>query len=138
RPLASAVAVRTIRPSLMPPRQIHVIGAGVAGLSAAVRLAAAGHRVCVHEAANQAGGRCRSYHDAALGMTIDNGNHLILSGNHATLAYLDTIGTRERLTGPERPEFDFVDLASDERWSVRPNDGRLQGWSVDAARRLRV
>ena len=42
----------------------------------------------MHEATAFAGGRCRSYHDAAVGMTIDNGNHLLLSGNHAALAYL--------------------------------------------------
>ena len=29
-----------------------------------------------------AGGRCRSYFDAATNLTIDNGNHLLLSGNH--------------------------------------------------------
>ena len=68
---------------------VHIIGAGLAG---SVRRAAARRRaarsVVVHEATAFAGGRCRSYHDAALGMTIDNGNHLLLSGNHAALAYL--------------------------------------------------
>ena len=47
-----------------------------------------GESVVVHEATAFAGGRCRSYHDATLGMTIDNGNHLLLSGNHAARAYL--------------------------------------------------
>ncbi len=42
----------------------------------------------VHEQAGQAGGRCRSYEDPQLGITIDNGNHLLLSGNHAALGYL--------------------------------------------------
>ena len=54
-------------------------------------------RVVVHEATAFAGGRCRSYHDAAVGMTIDNGNHLLLSGNHAALAYLRE--HRRRRTG---------------------------------------
>jgi uncharacterized protein with NAD-binding domain and iron-sulfur cluster len=40
---------------------VHVVGAGLAGLSAALRLAEAGERVLLHEAANHAGGRCRSY-----------------------------------------------------------------------------
>ena len=37
------------------PGQVHVIGAGLAGLSAAVRLAQAGTAVTVHEATRQAG-----------------------------------------------------------------------------------
>jgi squalene-associated FAD-dependent desaturase len=116
--------------------QIHVVGAGLAGLAAAVRLAAAGHRVLIHEASNQAGGRCRSYHDATLGMTIDNGNHLVLSGNRATLDYLGVIGARERLVGPQAPEFAFVDLATDARWTLRPSEGRLPWWIFDAKRRV--
>jgi squalene-associated FAD-dependent desaturase len=116
--------------------QIHVVGAGLAGLAAAVRLAAAGHRVLVHEASNQAGGRCRSYHDTTLGMTIDNGNHLVLSGNRATLDYLELIGARERLVGPATPEFAFVDLATDERWALRLSEGRLPWWIFDAKRRV--
>lgn len=36
---------------------VHVMGAGLAGLAAATRLAAEGHRVIVHEAARMAGGR---------------------------------------------------------------------------------
>ena len=79
---------------------VHIIGAGLAGLSAAVRLTARGRNVVVHEATAFAGGRCRSYHDASVGMTIDNGNHLLLSGNHAALDYLRMIGAEHRLNGP--------------------------------------
>jgi phytoene dehydrogenase-like protein len=65
------------------PGTVHVIGAGLAGLAASIRLATRGTSVSLHEAAGQAGGRCRSYHDPALDMVIDNGNHLVLSANHA-------------------------------------------------------
>ena len=74
------------------PRAVHIIGAGLAGLSAAVRIASKGIRVTVYEATNQAGGRCRSYHDPILDMTVDNGNHLLLSGNRAVFPILRRSG----------------------------------------------
>ena len=76
---------------------IHIIGAGLAGLACAVALAKRGRRAIVHEAAGQAGGRCRSFHDDALGCLIDNGNHLMMSGNRAVMDYLDEIGARDTL-----------------------------------------
>ena len=94
------------------PRSVHIIGGGLAGLAAGVRLASTGSKVRINEATNQAGGRCRSYHDAAIDMTIDNGNHLLLSGNHAALDYLRIVGAEHRLNGPPAAEFSFADLAS--------------------------
>ena len=120
----------------MTPRQIHVVGAGLAGLSAAVRLASRGLAVTVHEATNQAGGRCRSYYDSTLGMEIDNGNHLVLSGNKAALSYLNLIGARAGLTAPPSASFPFIDLATGERWTVRANDGIIPWWIFDPARRV--
>ncbi len=118
------------------PRTVHVIGAGLSGLAAAVRLAARGIAVVVHEAAGAAGGRCRSYYDPLLDMVIDNGNHLLLSGNHAALAYLETIGSAAGLAGPPAAEFAFMDLASGERWTLRINAGRLPWWIFDGSRRV--
>jgi hydroxysqualene dehydroxylase len=118
------------------PGSVHVVGAGLAGLAAAVRLAGRGASVVVHEAAGAAGGRCRSYHDPLLDMVIDNGNHLLLSGNHAALSYLETIGAAGRLDGPAAAEFAFVDLASGERWTLRINRGRLPWWIFDRNRRV--
>ena len=118
------------------PRSVHIIGGGLAGLAAGVRLASAGANVRIHEATNQAGGRCRSYHDPILGMTIDNGNHLVLSGNHATMSYLREIGAEDRLAGPPAAAFPFIDLASRERWTLRPNDGLIPWWIFDPRRRV--
>ena len=120
----------------MADGRVHIVGAGLAGLAAAVRLDAAGADVVLHEATDHAGGRCRSYFDATLSMTIDNGNHLLLSGNRETLAYLESIGSQDRLKGPGEAAFDFADLANDARWRLRLNDGRLPWWIFAAARRV--
>jgi squalene-associated FAD-dependent desaturase len=116
--------------------QVHVIGAGLAGLAAAVRLAVDGHRVTVHEAGDHAGGRCRSYFDTALGCRLDNGNHLLLSGNRRTLDYLELIGARHTLVGPDEARFPFVDFGTGERWVLRPNSGRLPWWLLRRDRRV--
>jgi len=118
------------------PKTAHVIGAGLAGLSAAVALTQAGYRVTISEAARQAGGRCRSYRDPQLGLTIDNGNHLVLSGNHAVRAYLATIGASERLVGPEEARFPFMHIASGERWVLHPNAGPIPWWLFAKQRRV--
>ena len=115
---------------------VHIIGAGISGLSAAVRLANANFKVQVHEATQQAGGRCRSYFDAATDLTIDNGNHLLLSGNHHALAYARSIGTEAGLVGPKRAQFPFVDLTTGQRWQLDLGDSRLPLWVFDAARRV--
>lgn len=98
---------------------VHVIGAGLAGLAAALDLAATGRRVTLHEGSPKAGGRCRSYPDEVLGRRIDNGNHLILSGNAAVLSHAARIGAAERLLTLPEAAFPFADLAQGTRWTVR-------------------
>ena len=115
---------------------VHIIGAGLAGLAAAVRLTAQGRHVVVHEATGQPGGRCRSYYDHVTGMVIDNGSHLLLSGNHAARAYLKAIGAEHLLEGPPSAEFEFIDLATTKRWTVRFNDGQIPWWIFDKSRRV--
>ena len=115
---------------------MHVVGAGLAGLAAAVALADTGRCVIIYEAAPHAGGRCRSYFDAELGYRIDNGNHLLLAGNQAALDYLGRIGACDSLEGPPEAVFPFVDAATGERWTVRPNSGALPWWVLSAKRRV--
>lgn len=116
--------------------RVHVVGAGLAGLACAVALARRGLAVSLHEAAGQAGGRCRSYHDSRLDCRVDNGNHILLSANAAALSYLEEIGSRDSLTGPAEAAFPFYDLRSGARWVLRPNAGRLPWWIFSAARRV--
>lgn len=116
--------------------RVHIVGAGLSGLACAVRLAGAGLPVTLYEAAGQAGGRCRSLRDKTIGREIDNGNHLLLSGNRAALAYLAEIGAADQLTGPPRACFPFLDLKTGDRWTLRPNDGRLPWWLLKPSRRV--
>jgi squalene-associated FAD-dependent desaturase len=115
---------------------VHIVGAGLAGLAAAVRLAERGRQVALYEAAAQAGGRCRSYFDRTLDRVIDNGNHLLLSGNRSAMAYLAATGAQGSLVGPDDCSFPFMDLASGARWVVRPNRGPLPFWIALPSRRV--
>jgi squalene-associated FAD-dependent desaturase len=116
--------------------RVHVVGAGLAGLAAAVALADAGHRVVLYESGGHAGGRCRSYVDAELGTRIDNGNHLLLSGNRSALTYLRLIDALDTFEAPGEAAFPFVDLATGARWTLRPNHGALPWWVLSPGRRV--
>jgi squalene-associated FAD-dependent desaturase len=115
---------------------VHIVGAGLSGLAAAVSLAESGVPVIVYEAAAQAGGRCRSYRDRALDRVIDNGNHLVLSGNTNLHEYLRLIGARDRLVAPTGDGFRFLDLAQGREFRLRPNAGRIPWWIGSRSRRV--
>ena len=88
---------------------VHVIGAGLAGLSCALRLAEGGAAVRLYEATGHAGGRCRSYYDQQLERWIDNGNHLVFSGNHAVAEHLRATGAAGSMIDPGRAAFPFLE-----------------------------
>lgn len=115
---------------------VHIVGAGLAGLSTATRLVEQGHSVRLYEANPVAGGRCRTWYDARLGRDIDNGNHLLLSGNRSARTYLNRIGASGLMETASDAEFAFADLASGERWQVRMNTGPLPWWVFSPATRI--
>ena len=116
--------------------RIHVFGAGMAGLAAALAAADAGRPVSLYEASPAAGGRCRTYFDKELGCRIDNGNHLWLSGNRTIAAFLRRVGSEGTQAGPANAQFPFYDVRSGERWTVRPNAGRVPWWVFARGRRV--
>ncbi|MCZ6446972.1 MAG: FAD-dependent oxidoreductase, partial [Alphaproteobacteria bacterium] len=97
---------------------VHVAGAGLAGLAAALTAARAGHGVVVHEAAGLAGGRCRSFFDPTLGRVIDNGTHVVLGANRAALGFLGRIGGADAMVPAASGNLPFLDLESGATWSV--------------------
>lgn len=71
-------------------RRVAVIGAGWAGIAAAVTLAAVGARVTLFEAGRQPGGRARRVE--LEGLPVDNGQHLLIGAYAATLALMRQVG----------------------------------------------
>src|SRR5579871_6170358 len=115
---------------------VHVVGAGVAGLAAAYKLATSGRcDVVVHEARAFPGGRRRSFYDEAFAGDVDTGNFPILAGWRATQALIDAVGARDEWRADKTPGVDFVDLAKGLRWRLRPNAGRIPWWLLLTARR---
>jgi hydroxysqualene dehydroxylase len=98
-----------------------VIGAGFAGLAAAVRLSLAGHRVLVLEARGRLGGRATAYQDRDTGEWIDNGQHVLAGCYRETFAFLRAIGARDRVRLQPRLEVAFVDRSGRESVLSCPN-----------------
>jgi squalene-associated FAD-dependent desaturase len=115
---------------------VHIVGAGLSGLSAAWNLARSGAtEIIIHEALPHAGGRRRSFFDEALGLTIDSGNFPLLAAHRAALAMIEAVGARGEWRALDQPGAAFVDMSNAERWTLRPNAGRIPWWLLVEGRR---
>jgi squalene-associated FAD-dependent desaturase len=88
-----------------------VVGAGVAGLSAATALAAGGARVLVVEARPVLGGRACSHRDPTTGERVDNGQHILMGCYRESLAFLARVGASSAVRLQSSLEVPFVDSA---------------------------
>lgn len=84
-----------------------IIGGGLSGLAAAVKLTIAGVNVILCEKNYQLGGRTYSYVDKRTGDTVDNGQHILVGAYHNTLEYLKLIGTEHFLNKQPKPRLFF-------------------------------
>ncbi|MYN13827.1 FAD-dependent oxidoreductase [Pusillimonas sp. TS35] len=75
-----------------PPRRYAVVGAGWAGLAAALELRRRGHVVHLYEAARMPGGRARRAAGTKDGAALDNGQHILLGAYSATLGLIRELG----------------------------------------------
>lgn len=96
---------------------VHVIGAGLSGLSAAVELAESGAHVCVYEASAAAGGRCKSYEDSALGITINQSSPLLI-GAQKHLGALIKKARAEKNFQPLQGKAHFCDIRYGISWQL--------------------
>ncbi len=82
-------------------RSLAVVGAGWAGLAAAVRATEAGHRVTLFDMAPHPGGRARAVeHD---GFVLDNGQHILIGAYRETLALMRSVGADPEVLLDRRP-----------------------------------
>ena len=86
-----------------------VVGAGFAGLSAAVDLAYRGFQVLVLEARPQLGGRATSYRDRTTGDRVDNGQHVLFGCYHETFRFLRRLGVSGDVVLQQSLTVDSVD-----------------------------
>ena len=91
-----------------PAKDAVVIGAGFAGLSAAVALAERGVRVTVLEGKPALGGRAYSFEDADTGDFVDNGQHVLMGCYGETLDFLKRIGAYDQLVFHEDLEIEML------------------------------
>src|SRR6218665_3686502 len=75
--------------------KVAVIGAGWAGMAAAIAHAQAGRRVTVFEAARRVGGRARAVAGAlpdGSAVTLDNGQHILIGAYRESLRLMRLVG----------------------------------------------
>ena len=75
-------------------KQLTIVGAGWAGLAAAVAATQAGWHVQLYEAAVTAGGRARSLQQSFGGKPLDNGQHVLIGAYRETLTLMRTVGLK--------------------------------------------
>lgn len=118
-------------------KQLTIVGAGWAGLAAAVAATQAGWHVKLFEAANTAGGRARSLQQKFAGKPLDNGQHVLIGAYRDTLALMCTVGLNQEALLQRIPlDLRFangrgINLPN---WPLPLNMlaglGRAQGWTL--------
>ena len=79
--------------TLSQPLKIAIVGAGWAGLAAAITATQKGHQVSLIEASKFWGGRARSIHTHSEDFPpLDNGQHILIGAYHKTLSMMQTVG----------------------------------------------
>lgn len=90
-------------------KQVLIVGGGLAGLAAGVKLAKAGYKVDLLERRPFLGGRAYSFIDKASGDVVDNGQHLMMGCYKETFEFFSSLGTLGKLRFQEQSRVDFLD-----------------------------
>jgi len=105
--------------------KIAIIGAGIAGLSAAYDLLAAGHEVVLYEADQRPGGLAAGFRDENWEWPLEKFYHHLFTSDKAIIGLVEELGMRDKLFFP-RPttsviyEGRIVPFDSPQRWIAFP------------------
>jgi len=117
---------------LPPPRRAIILGGGLAGIAAAIRLHDAGLEVRLLEARDRLGGRAGSFRDPATGDAIDNCQHVLLGCCTNLLAFYRRLGVLDRIRWFDSLHFAWRDAA--DHGSVGRADDSAPRFAVQAFR----
>lgn len=95
-------------------KKIIIVGAGIAGISAAIHLAKSGYYVDVLEQNSMPGGRMISFMDKTTGEFIDNGQHLMSGAYTNFLDIINELGTKHLLNFQDSLKVRFSDYMGDD------------------------
>jgi protoporphyrinogen oxidase len=110
--------------------KIAVVGAGIAGLSAAYDLLAAGHPVTLYEAADHTGGLAAGFRDPRWQWPLEKFYHHLFTSDKSIIALVEELGMRDKLFFP-RPitsvlyRGQIVPFDSPRAWLTFPGFNRL-------------
>jgi squalene-associated FAD-dependent desaturase len=88
-----------------------ILGGGFAGLACGAALAAEGRPVVLLEKKPHLGGRAYSFRDTETGDSVDNGQHLFMGCYRETRAFLERIGTADKMRLASDIRVDYADAA---------------------------
>ena len=91
--------------SAPPPPTVLVLGGGLAGIAASVRLAKSGIRVHLIETRKRLGGRATSFPDPTTGQTLDNCQHVLMGCCTNLLDLYRHLGVTDHITWHKRLHF---------------------------------
>lgn len=89
--------------------KVVVVGAGFAGMAAAIALQERRHQVTLLERRGVLGGRATSFPDAVSGEDVDNGTHLMIGAYTATLDLLRRARAEDLVWAQRDLRIDYVD-----------------------------
>ncbi len=90
-------------------KKVIIIGAGIAGISAALELINANYEIHLYEQKNEIGGRVSSIFDKFSNEYIDNGQHLLIGAYHNFLNFLEKIKRRKYIEEQTSLSVTFLD-----------------------------